>query len=337
MLPFKNHLIRLFLVLVIFLPCVAAQAQQVTGVWSGKIDRKKVEVKIIQKGDSLTGTSYYYESAAHYLRYSIKGYFDPNDNSVVWWDDQLIESKGMNSGRSAFLSVADFNCPGGGQMFLDGQSAPKNQQQSKSPVNLTKIGNAQFPDEWDYVIDNYTTGTNDPVLIDSIGLIAVRPMPATEPVVIERPVITETKLPPPPAPVIIAEPAAKPEPIPALTIEEKLNRRKKEFTKEIPVEGDSIELRFYDNAQIDGDSISLFLDDQLIFTHVRLSDKAYSIKLPVKNLKENSELIMVAENLGSIPPNTSYMVAIVGENRYDAFLASTEESSAMIKLKKKSL
>ena len=43
---------------------------------------------------------------------------------------------------------------------------------------------------------------------------------------------------------------------------------------------------------------------------------------------------MVAENLGSIPPNTSYMVAEVGDKRYEAILASTEGSSAMIRLVK---
>jgi len=45
---------------------------------------------------------------------------------------------------------------------------------------------------------------------------------------------------------------------------------------------------------------------------------------------------MVAENLGTIPPNTSYMVALIGDNRYDAYLASTEGSSAMIRFIKKS-
>ena len=65
-------------------------------VWKGKINRQKAEVKIIQNGDSLTGTSYYYESANNYRRYSIKGYFDATTNEAVWWDDQLIEEK---SGR----------------------------------------------------------------------------------------------------------------------------------------------------------------------------------------------------------------------------------------------
>lgn len=69
----------------------------ITGVWKGKINRQKVEVKIIQNGDSLTGTSYYYESANNYRRYSIRGYFDATTNEAVWWDDQLLEENQAGS------------------------------------------------------------------------------------------------------------------------------------------------------------------------------------------------------------------------------------------------
>jgi hypothetical protein len=316
----------------------ALYAQQVTGLWKGRIDRRKVEVKIIQKGDSLTGTSYYFESANNYRRYSIKGYFDPQDNSVVWWDDQLIEERGGNSSRNPLLSVADFNCPGGGVMKLDGKASPKNDRDHPDgPVNLTKSAGPSFPDEWDFVIDNYTVGANDPYIIDSVGLIASAPVrkPQTvekpKEIVQPKPVATKKEtVPPKPEPPAIVKTEPKP-----LTVEEKLVSRKRVFMKEIPVNGDSIELRFYDNAEVDGDSISLFLNDQMLFTHVRLSDKAFTIKISVKDLGESNELVMVAENLGSIPPNTSYMVAIVGDKRYDAQLASTENSSAMIRLAKR--
>ena len=118
------------------------------------------------------------------------------------------------------------------------------------------------------------------------------------------------------------------------SIEEEFKIREKVIAADIPLAGDSIELRFYDNAEIDGDSISLFLNNKLIFQHIRLTAVAYTIKLPVNELNENNELVMVAENLGSIPPNTSYMLAIVNEKRYDAMLRSTENSSAVIKLTK---
>jgi hypothetical protein len=101
------------------------------------------------------------------------------------------------------------------------------------------------------------------------------------------------------------------------------------------VQGDSISLLFYDNAIVDGDSISLFLDGTMLFTHIKLASKPHTVTLAVSALKEDSELVMVAENLGAIPPNTAYMVALVGENRFTANLSSTEESSAVIRLKRK--
>jgi hypothetical protein len=335
----NTTLIRLLFTIAFCSFIILLQAQQITGVWKGKIDRKKVEVKIIQKGDSLTGTSYYYESANQYRRYTIKGYFDPNDNSVVWWDDQLIKDKGGPS-KDPLLSIADFNCPGAGKMLLGGKSFVKQDpNETKGPVDLSKTNTPSFPDEWDFVIDNYTVGTNDPDIIDSVSLIAFTPVyKPTQPAILKEdpnPKILPSKpgrevIPSIPEPKPVQAPiAAKP-----LTIEEKFSSRQKAVTKEIPIEGDSIELRFYDNAEVDGDSISLFLNDKMIFTHIRLSEKAYTVKLATRDLQANNELTMVAENLGAIPPNTSYMVALSGAKRYEAHLASTENSSAVIRLRK---
>jgi hypothetical protein len=111
--------------------------------------------------------------------------------------------------------------------------------------------------------------------------------------------------------------------------------RKKINQAEIPVVGDSIELNFYDNAEIDGDSISLFLNGRLLFNHVLLSAQAYTFKIPAADLPEGSELTMVAENLGTIPPNTAFMMAIVNGERYSARIESTEQSSGVIKLVKR--
>ena len=300
----------------------------ITGVWHGKINGQRAEVKIIQKGDSLTGTSYYYASEKNYRRYSIKGYFAV-DNTVVWWDDQLLEDKNGFS-RNAWLSEADFNCPGGGVMKLDGKVAPKQDPENpRGNVNLTKVGAPSFPDEWDFVIDNYTIGASDPYIIDSVRLVASRPI--RKPEIISQPkqtteVITKPTLPATVPPNVVAE---QPK-----TIEEKFVIRKKVFTTEIPIEGDSIELRFFDNVEVDGDSITLFLNEKMIFTHIKLTDKPFVIKLPVKELLDTNELTMVAENLGAIPPNTAYMVAIVGNKRYEVNLSSTEETSGMIRLRK---
>ena len=320
---------RYFILIALCLLFVSARAQQITGVWRGKVNRDRAEIKFIQSGDSITGTSYYYQSANNYQRYSIKGYFDPNNNSVVWWDDQLISNEGKNSEKNALMSVADFNCPGGGKMMLDGTTTPKESHITTGNLLLTKVPVASFPDEWDYVIDNYTIGTNDPDIIDSVGLIAFGHKKKSK-------IIDE---PEPPTPVVTKPTVSQADPEVALVehkkkMQEDLTIRKKVFVTEIPVTGDSIELRFFDNVQVDGDSITLFLNDKLIFTHIRLTEKPFIVKIPVNELNETNELTMVAENLGSIPPNTAYMVAIVGDKRYDVNLSSTEETSGMIRLKK---
>lgn len=343
-----SPLIIFFLLMLWYSP---VRAQMVTGIWHGKIDKQKVEVKMVQNGDSLAGTAYYFESSTRYRRYSIKGYLDETDNSVVWWDDQLLEdkTKGLNlfSRNKQNSSRADFNCPGGGVMMLDGKMyTDEDQRKPDGEVHLSKVDKASFKDEWDDIIEDYTAGTNDPDMIDSISQISQNP------VAIEKPMETTTQEKPktisnpttkneePVKKEIISVPVAKPENkvepnITPPTIEQKFTSREKIFNKEIPISGDSIELDFYDNAEIDGDSISLFLNGKLIFEHIRLTEKAYKVKFPLSELQESNELIMVAENLGAIPPNTSYMIALVGEKRYDAQLASTENSSAMIKLVKK--
>lgn len=348
-----------YLFLLVFL-CVSLTtiSQMISGTWKGKINRQKVEVKIIQQGDSLTGTSYYYESPNNFRRYSIRGYFDASTSEAVWWDDLLLEEKSSrfsitNPGKTPMLSRADFNCPGGSRMMLDGKVAAKeNDRNIKGEVHLDKTYRPIFEDEWDFVIDNYTIGANDPDVIDSIKGIAFQPKPIEEiPLKATPPAKTTTK----PSTPLITKTTNKPieniepkkeevkdlipmpkvtESVKAPSIEEKFVARKKTFIKELPISGDSIELRFYDNAEIDGDSISLFLNDKLIFEHIRLTGNPYIIKLAVSELNDSNELTMVAENLGTIPPNTSYMIAIINEQRFDAYLTSTEGESATIRLKK---
>jgi hypothetical protein len=323
----------------------------ITGVWKGKINKKKTELKIIQKGDSLLGTSYYYESENNYRRYSIKGYFDPNTNEAVWWDDQLLEEKTgkfsvSTPGKIPYLSSADFNCPGSDKMLLDGNAALKNKKESiQGTVHLEKTNETSFPDEWDFIIENYTLGTNDPYYIDSVSSIASIPVIVpVEKTIQQKENTAENK-----ESVKVNDQVVNVDPVKVIpvqktepkqltvkkTIEEEFKIREKIIATDIPITGDSIELRFYDNAEIDGDSISLFLNNKLIFQHIRLTAAAYTIKLPVNELNEKNELVMVAENLGSIPPNTSYMLAIVNNKRYEAMLKSTEESSAVIRLTKR--
>jgi hypothetical protein len=457
----KSLSLLIFCVLIV----LQTKAQQITGYWHGKVadgfKGKKLELKLVLKGDSIVGTSYYYESANNFKRYSVKGYFNEKTNAVVWWDDQLIESKQpkvkvFSVPEMPYLIEADFNCPGGGIMMLDGKAAKGEEKNKTSKVHLDKKSSSIFEDEWDLIIDNWLVGGNNVHLIDSIQMIAFKkpeyepslPISASTPADLEKvyqkdtgsnttsidlpvrktieketekpierkqpiefldlnkptkkditktdttqknniePFVSKENKQPiefleidkpntknnlkkdtivssdqlvldtvrgnnnpnngvtfknfsidttkkeATKPITIGDTdktiAQKEPPSPIVT---KFVERKKVVLTEIPL-ADSIELHFYDNAEVDGDSISLFLNTQLLFEHVRLSDRPYIVKLNKEQLVNAIELTMVAENLGSIPPNTSYMIAFVNGKRYDATLSSTEKSSAVIRFKK---
>jgi hypothetical protein len=44
---------------------------------------------------------------------------------------------------------------------------------------------------------------------------------------------------------------------------------------------------------------------------------------------------MLAENLGSIPPNTALMIVTDGKNRYEVFLSSSLTENATVELRRK--
>ncbi|WP_207511900.1 hypothetical protein [Longitalea luteola] len=319
---------------------LSTQAQTITGAWKGKIGSANAELKLIKKGDSLLGTSYYYTSRSNYIRYAVKGYFDPNNNSVVWWDDAILEDrlsgKIFGGDKEALLSVADFNCPGEKTMRLDGESTKRdNKNKTTGTVALQKIPSAGFHDEWDFVLENYIYGANDPDIIDSIARLHLVSNEVTEEKettlesAIVKPVQKDDRSIAVTAPPMVEK--KKPAPVPATTAEQKYSSREKKLATVIPIAGDSIELRFYDNAVVDGDSIAVFLNDKMVFEHVRLNNKPYTLKLSVNDLLEDNEMVMVAENLGTIPPNTSTMVCMIDGKRFEVRLESTENSSALIR------
>jgi hypothetical protein len=107
--------------------------------------------------------------------------------------------------------------------------------------------------------------------------------------------------------------------------------------KEIMVDSDSVTVDFYDNGEIDGDSISVFYNDQLITFNRKLSTRSLQFKLGLDPNKEVNEITMFADNLGTIPPNTALMLVNDGKNRFDVRLSSNLQKSATVRLRRKSV
>jgi hypothetical protein len=113
-----------------------------------------------------------------------------------------------------------------------------------------------------------------------------------------------------------------------------LSRIKESTFKDIPeiaVDTGEIRLDFYDNGVIDGDSITILVNKQVILSHQRLTAKPITsfIKVDLRNTFQEVE--MVAENLGSIPPNTALLIITAGKNTYKLFLTSSKEKNAVVR------
>jgi hypothetical protein len=110
-----------------------------------------------------------------------------------------------------------------------------------------------------------------------------------------------------------------------------LTTRTNELVREIKVDTGTIRLDFYDNGQIDGDTISVFVDKMPVLSMKRLTEKPATVNIKVDMKRTEHEVVMVAENLGSIPPNTALMLVTAGDKRYQLYLTSTEQKNAMVR------
>ena len=118
-------------------------------------------------------------------------------------------------------------------------------------------------------------------------------------------------------------------------IEASFAKRKSVLNQEYEVESDSVRLSFYDNGEIDGDSISVFVNHELVLSHQGLEAKAFNIYLHLDSTRDVNEISMFAENLGKIPPNTALMVVTDGTHRYEVFMSSSLSENATIRLRRK--
>jgi len=116
---------------------------------------------------------------------------------------------------------------------------------------------------------------------------------------------------------------------------EKYNKRNYEVIRTIEVSGPSIQIDIYDNGQVDGDTVSIFLNEKLLVPKKMLTAHPISLNIKLDDEDATYDLIMFAESLGSIPPNTAFMLITTSTARYEINISSTEQTSGAIRFKLK--
>jgi hypothetical protein len=332
-----------YIVLIVAAPIIL-RAQTISGSWYGRADvdlagmynNYLTELVIKQKGDRVNGIfGYYFRDK--YQSYIIHGTYNPRTREIIILNLPVIYY-GSNSTINSIDCMTNFR----GILIT-------------SRMGTRLMGTFYHDGKYKYMCPDlkvsYALDVADKSQ-DSAMAMAARAQiwkPQADDLVVD-----EVKAPAPVAPALAGGApagadsvqavtakrvdsvvAAAPASTDSLRITESYTRRKSTMNRELLVESDSVRLSFYDNGEIDGDSISVFVNNQLVLSHQGLQEKAFNIYLHLDSTRELTEISMFAENLGRIPPNTALMVITDGKNRYEVFLSSSLTENATVELRRK--
>jgi hypothetical protein len=129
-----------------------------------------------------------------------------------------------------------------------------------------------------------------------------------------------------PQPVIINEPIN-------LTVKEKESRIT-QIAKTINTVADSVKIILYDDGEEDGDVVTIFDNNTVVANKLLLTKEPWQIVLPLTYNGAKHVIELMAENEGSIPPNTAYMLVLAGEERVEIKISSSKLSNAAVLVQK---
>ncbi|HNR16398.1 MAG TPA: hypothetical protein PKG90_07020 [Chitinophagaceae bacterium] len=111
--------------------------------------------------------------------------------------------------------------------------------------------------------------------------------------------------------------------------------RKSEFSQEVNFKSDSLVLSLYDNGEIDGDTVSVYMNGEVIMASQGLKSAAIRKTIYLPEGSETFTLVMFAESLGKYPPNTGLLVIRDGNDVYNLRFSSDFQKSSGIVFRRK--
>jgi len=331
----------------------------------GLDDRYKFEIQLDQRNKLFNGVTYSYKTTVFYGKADCRGQVNDKTKKVLLEELKITEVR-MSEGSDACIMTLFLNySKNGDDEFMEGSYTSMNVRDSSScgrgTVFLRKVTTSDFYKE-PFLVKREQEAlkkkVSPPVAKNSESTVPKTTPPATKSA---TPPVTKSTTPPKKNPTAVGK---KPPPknttpekditgtnpsktiiAPARTdsvkqIEKKLNpnlstprvlvNRQNELIKTISVNTTEVTVDLYDNGTIDNDTVSVYLDKKLVLSKQRLTDKPLTVKLKLDEGNDYHELVMVAENLGEIPPNTSLMVVRAGDKRFEVRITSTEQKNAVV-------
>lgn len=112
---------------------------------------------------------------------------------------------------------------------------------------------------------------------------------------------------------------------------DELRDKKNILVQEIHLDSSLVQIELFDNGQIDGDTVSVYVNNRSTIYRQLLRAQAISFSVPIDQKRPIQEVVMVGENLGTIPPNTALMIVTAGKERYQLYLTADEKKNALVR------
>ncbi len=345
---------KFLLTIAIFVLIPAAFCQKINGQWRGYFNEGDNNISLLKgnteyvlelevNGDSVSGTSYtYFENRRYYVICNLSGNYNKKSKRILVHETERVKGLTPPDWSDCLQTHILFYQKQDGKELLGGEwktSPYNNKKNGGCGYGATTLSRRVLSNSFAFNKESRTPkpevkNTAVPSFKDK-NKTAPPPVVKTTPKVTAPPVVKTTPKDTPVKKDIVK--AAIPAEIPKQA-EEKLKTVARPFEKRTPAVVKTIEIAqetfnvdLYDNGDIDGDTISLFYNGKLLLSQKRLTDKPLSLKLNTENNRDVNELIMYAENLGSIPPNTALMVITDGPNRYEVRISSDLQKSGVIR------
>ena len=324
-------------------------AQNLTGVWRGyfitdQFEQYKFEIQIEQIGPSVQGVSYSYLNKVFYAKTALRGNFESGNKLARVEETQSIEIKMSDDSHSCLMNCNLFYVRSGREEFLEGTFGSKFEKSAPGVRKGADCGDGKVylrrVTDSDFYLEPFlkSQARNKPVYDNQAppNRNKSNPTPPTTRVVNNTENPTGVKN---PSKITmqgnnlnstVATFDKSPPPVPQPQV---LKNRINELNRELIVKDRSVRVRLYDNGEIDGDTISVYLGNKLVLAEKRLTAAPLEIRFELTEEDNEQEITMVAENLGTIPPNTSLMIVEAGGERFEIRITSTEQKNAVVRFR----
>ena len=321
-------------------------AQNFTGTWEGITDGDEfLQLNIVQIGTTICGYSWDHES------YNKKSFCKANFAGELNTARKVCFVTGssfiQNSGSHALMNIKFSLVYENGEQRLQGacqikatmfsEAGPASyfllKKISKKPTVISEGMKACLPPEKEPVA-KIKKPTTKPLVKAPIKKPESKPIvktpttkPEIKPIVKASPILKQIDTTKSTKPiVVIKKPTPKIVEVPKVT-----NGRTNNEQSRITLTEKKINLSIYDNGTIDGDTVSVYFDNKLVVNKKRLSGNPISLDLELDESISLHTLVVYAENLGSIPPNTSLVILTTASGkRYELKSSATLEKNAAL-------